>query len=351
MADITNDFQIQVGKFPQTAAVIQSERKFQAPLDTFNKECYELWHHLQEVHYLVTEVEPLYLDEKAMSAVEKDEFDDEMRFQLQQYLEKLKFLENYEKQRTQSIIKKKNAISISNLFHKDPLKNLDTENYQMLLVQHRSGVLKSMQLKLIELSQKLGNLQSKRLALHQGALAVDFEQARKSAFSTANALHDFNGIPTELRSGLEKDVLTNSDEQDIAPLADVHQSPIIETTREEVQEYEQTMKQLTQEQIQLLESDHEDILNFKNQQLHEVENLNKTIMGIAVLQNELAIHLQTQSDTINTIMDNHDTVHVDILQANKNLKKAGRAGGYSAKMVSTMAIVFGLLILFLDFIN
>ncbi|KAL6940838.1 hypothetical protein ACO0QE_004756 [Hanseniaspora vineae] len=351
MTDITNDFYNQLNKFPKTGGAIQTERKFQPPKDTFNKECNELWHHLREVHYLVTEVEPLYLDENAMSVAEKDDFDDEMRFQLQQYLEKLKFLENYEKQRTQSIIKKNKAISISKLFHKDTLSNSNNENYQMFLVQHRSGVLKSMQLKLIELSKKLGELQSKRLALHRGALAVDFEQARKSAFSTANTLHDFNGMPTELRSGVEQDGGISSDEKDIAPLADVHQSPIIETTKEEVQEYEQTMKQLTQEQLQLLESDHEDILNIKNQQLHEVENLNKTIMGIAVLQNELAIHLQTQSDTINTIMDNHDTVHVDILQANKNLKKAGRAGGYSAKMVSTMAIVFGLLILFLDFIN
>ena len=95
------------------------------------------------------------------------------------------------------------------------------------------------------------------------------------------------------------------------PLSITVQSPV-ETVQEEVKHYEETMSKLTQEQLQVLETEHEELLNQKNEQLQHVEKINKTILDIVSIQSELSTHLQAQSQNINTILDNQADIQVNI---------------------------------------
>ncbi|KAH3900163.1 related to Syntaxin UFE1 [Saccharomycodes ludwigii] len=328
-------------------STISNLEKYQVT-DTFKKECLELWKHIAEMRILVKEIKPLYFDESniEMSLEEKDQFDNDFRFQLQQYLEKLKFLEKYENNRSAQVLSSINSTHnpllniISNLTNSTQAKESSVRlppEAQITIIQHRSGMLQFLNIQLSDLSKRFSNLQEARIVRQRELKSVDFQEARKRILST--------------NSNTNMDIVKSGESLESDHSIEIHVSPIVETTKDEVQEYETVVKSLNQKQLQILESEHEDLINYKNQQLHDSENINQTVVEIAALQNELAMHLQSQNDTINRILDNHETINLDIQQANKQLKGASKRGGNTANMISLLAIVFGVIILLLDRIN
>lgn len=288
--------------------------------DTFAKECLELLAHITELDRVIVMLEPSYQSEADLTEQEKDDFDTESRLQLQQYIEKFKFLEKYESKRQELIgynfLSNKGSEALSNFLGSG---NYDLKLFHITNNQHRSRILQSLNLKLAATSFKLANMQQKRLTRKRELESIDFNSQLYVPF---------------------KDVV-----------ASVSQTPAIETTQEEIKQYEETISKLSQEQLQVLETEHEELLNHKNKELEKVQKLTKTVTEIASLQNELATHLQVQTENINTLLDNHDDIEVDIQQGNKQLRKAQERGGKSARMITYLSITFGLLILLLDYIN
>ena len=111
------------------------------------------------------------------------------------------------------------------------------------------------------------------------------------------------------------------------------------------------MSKLSQEQLQILATEHEELLNLKNEELTKAETLRKTAVEIASLQSELASHLQVQTQNINTLLDNQVAVEIDMKKGNRQLQGANRKGDKLANMVMWVAIICGILLLFLDYIN
>ncbi|EDO19549.1 hypothetical protein Kpol_1018p81 [Vanderwaltozyma polyspora DSM 70294] len=289
--------------------------------DSFIKECCDLLKVSSELRKVLRVVEQEYRNESGMSENEKDDIDTELRLQLQKYVQKFKHLQDYEQKR-QKLIEDEVLSSKNNMVYFLQGKNSDKVTlFHRSNNEFRSGILQSLNMWLNSVSNKLTSMQQERL-----------DSQRKFDEPI------FNSIPSEL-------------EIDSPVSVSVTQSQPLETTKDEVKHYEETISKLTQEQIQLLETEHEELLNHKNDQLKKVENINKTILEIATIQNELASHLQEQSQNINNILDNQDTIEVNIQEGNKQLTKAKRAAGRTAKMTTYMAILLGLFILLLDYVG
>ncbi|SCU77595.1 LADA_0A01244g1_1 [Lachancea dasiensis] len=288
--------------------------------DTFIKECLELKRHALELQKVIESIKVSYTSEVELTDREKDDFDTEVRLLVQQYFDKLKFLEQYEQKR-QSVVATKYLIDaqegdlLSIFRHKD--ENLSS--FHVTNIQHRSGVLQSLGLILSSIFSEISLMQQQRLTRQRELESIDFNAQLYVPMATV--------------------------------VGSVHQAPAIETTEEEVHQYQETLGKLSQEQLQMLETEHNELLNLKTQELQKVENLGKTMVQIASLQNEITTHLQAQTQSIFGLMDNHDNVELNIQQGNRQLTKAQRRGGKSARLIVYLSVLFGMLILVLDFIN
>lgn len=291
--------------------------------DSFIKECHDLLRALSELHKIVRSVKPAYMSETEMTEDEKDEVDTELRLQFQQYIQKFRLMEKYERERQRLISEEflSSKAHLKNIFHgvsSDKLQMFHRTNNEF-----RLGVLKSLSMWLNIFSGEFSSMQQERLDMQRKFETLDFN------------------------SGLQPLV----DTQDVVSVSSVSQSPVIESTQEEVRHYEETVSKLTQEQLQLLATEHEEMLNKKSEQLKKAEKLNKTIMDIVGIQQEISAHLQEQSQNISSIMDNQEDVEVNIREGNKQLSKAKKSAGRAAKMTTYMAILMGFMILFLDYIS
>lgn len=282
--------------------------------DTFVKESKELMKHILEFQMIVRQLTSKYESETEMSDQEKDDFDTESKLQLQQYFEKFKQLEGYERKRQEMMKEKLKKWSANVPFFSRSVDDL--ESFHQANNQFRDGLLQCLNMWLMQVSDRLSTIQQTRLSRQRHLYAIDFNAQ----------LH----LPQEIH---------------------VSQSPVITTTQEEIKQYEETMSKLSQEQLQILATEHEEILNMKNEELRKAEQLRKTAVDIASLQSELATHLQVQTQNINTLLDNQIEVEIEMQKGNKQLKQANKKGDKLANMVMWFAIICGLLLLFFDYIN
>ncbi|CEP60739.1 Ufe1p LALA0_S01e17854g [Lachancea lanzarotensis] len=287
--------------------------------DSFIKECLEVLKHVFELQKVVDSIRTQYQSELDLTDREKDDFDTEVRLLIQQYFEKLKFLEQYENKRQEMIEKKyleDPRGEISSLFR--------TRDESLILFhatnnKHRRGILQSLNMIISSIFSDISKMQQHRLSRQRELDSIDFNAQL------------YNPTHAVIRS--------------------VSQHPTVATTEEEVRQYQETVGKLSQEQLQVLETEHDELLNIKTQELEKVENLSKTMVQITSLQNEIASHLQSQTQSIYSLLDNHDDIELDIVQGNRQLKKAQRHGGKSAKLIVYLSILFGILIVCLDVIN
>ncbi|SCU85392.1 LAME_0D01178g1_1 [Lachancea meyersii CBS 8951] len=303
---------------PEIRQSSEAQEKYQVQ-DTFVKECVELLKHVLELQKVVGSIKTQYESELDLTDREKDDFDTEVRLLIQQYFEKLRFLEHYEKKRQDMVEKKYMGDSVGELVSLFRSKDESLALFHATNNKHRNGILQSLSMIISSIFSQISHMQQQRLSRQRELESIDFNAQLYT--STHNMI------------------------------ASVSQHPAIETTDEEVREYEETVAKLSQEQLQILETEHDDLLNIKTQELQKVENLRKTMVQITSMQNEIASHLQSQTQSIYSLLDNHDDIELEIQQGNRQLKRAQRHGGKSAKLIVYLSVFFGILILCLDIIN
>lgn len=308
------------GQREKNAQTDAKETKKYILKDSFIKECQQLLRLLIELRKVLKSVEPKYMSERDMTESDKDDFDTEFRLQFHQYVQKFKLLENYENKRQELVIQKflTPQAHMIHLFQGSADSNMSL--YYHANNDFRSGVLKSLSMWLSIVSSQFSTMQQERLV-----------SQRK--FETL----DLNSEPGE--------------PDGLVSVRSVSQSHLIESTQDEVKTYEDTISKLTQEQLQMLETEHEELLHQKNEQLKKVEKINKTILDIVSLQSDISANLQVQSQNINSILDSQEDIDFNIKEGNKQLTKAKRAAGRTAKMTTIIAIVLGILIIFLDYVG
>ncbi|QLG74066.1 hypothetical protein HG535_0F05780 [Zygotorulaspora mrakii] len=292
--------------------------------DTFIKESQDLLKVIFELRKVLKLIEPQYFSDTDMSESEKDEFDTELRLQFHRYAQKFRLLQNYEEERQKLITQKflSGATSMSSFFHSAP-KNEKVALFHRTNNEFRLGVLQILSMWLNTVSSQFTSMQQKRLSAQKKFDNLDFN----------SGLHS----PSEMTEAKS--------------VSSISQSHVLESTQEEVKRYEETISMLTQEQLQLLENEHEDLLNQKDEQLKAVGKINKTIVDIVSIQNEISANLQVQSQNINNILDHQDDIEINIKEGNKQLTRAKKAAGRTARMTTYTAIILAIVILFLDYVS
>lgn len=322
--------------------------------DSFIKECYSLLCFMGQLKKVLDSIKGEYSAENDvnMSEDDKDEFDTEFRLQFQQYVQKFKTLEKYETER-QDLITKRIINPSQGMMSKLTMHNSNKDvvvEFHKTNNKFRTGILQSLNIAIGSVSSEFADMQQERLT-----------QQRKFDLFDLNTGLDLNDTPLQSNDDMAR--TTGSDAQNFnrmgTPSDDAIEEPLsitvshgpVEDVHQEVKQYEETMSKLTQEQIQLLETEHEELLNEKNEQLKAVEKINKTILDIVSIQSELSTHLQAQSQNINTMLDNQEEVDINIRKGNKQLKKAKDSASRTANLTKYLAVIIGILILLLDYIS
>lgn len=300
--------------------------------DSFISECRELFYCLRELTRVLNQIETSYNDldgSGTMSDQDKDNFDTEFRLQLQKYVTKFKQLEAYETGR-EALIEKNvlKGFQMSKLIHSKQQSEL--VRFHRTNNQFRNGVVNSINIIIKTISSRFLSMQQERLA-------------NKKKFDTLDFNADIHPDPPFIKSESSTTIPISID------TSNSHQ--YVETVQDEVKIYEDTISRLTQEQLQTLQVEHEELLNAKDEQLNNVKKINDTILDIMSLQTELSQHLQVQSQNINNMLDNQETIESNIVKGNIQLKKAQRTASKSAKMITYTAILMALFIVFVDYIN
>lgn len=345
MPDLTNLFHKYVAVVDETSERLtgESDQKkrdidFDTLRDTFIPECKDLSKCLRELTKVLLQVEPAYNDldgHDSMSDQDKDTFDTEFRLQLQKYVTKFKQLETYETEREAVIDKNilQHNSHVSTLIHGQKKKERLVQ-FHKTNNQFRNGVINSLNIIIKNMSSRFLTMQQDRLINKKKFDSLDF-----------NAEIDGNSEHQDTPFNIQELSATS-------PISiETSKSQFVESVQDEVKTYEDTISRLTQEQLQTLQMEHEELLNAKDEQLNNVKKINDTILDIMSLQTELSQHLQVQSQNINTMLDNQDEIESNITRGNKQLKKAQRSASQSAKMITYMAILMALFILFVDYIN
>lgn len=326
MTNLTSVFREYVGIIEEDGSRKREEQaddldaKQYVSKDSFIKECQQLLRLLIELRKVLKSVEPKYMGDQDMTESDKDDFDTEFRLQFHQYVQKFKLLEDYEHRRQQMVTEKflTPQAHMMHLFQGGTDAKLSLHHHANN--DFRSGVLKSLSMWLNIVSSQFSTMQQERLVSQRKFETMD------------------------LNAGL-------GEPEDPVSVSSVSQSHLVETTQDEVKTYEDTISKLTQEQLQMLETEHEELLHHKNEQLKKVEKINETILDIVSLQSDISANLQVQSQNINSILDSQEDVDLNIKEGNKQLTKAKRVAGRTAKMTTFFAIILGILILFLDYVG
>lgn len=296
--------------------------------DTFVKECDSMYANLVQMAKFIGEVRPFYLqvndefsrfdknEQKGLSVGEKNKIDEDFKVKVQQVYEKLKFLQSYERKRTELLSsKQKSRGLISGLFATE--ENPESI-YDVTLSSHRTQILRFLSDTTKTVNTAFEKMQSKR---HQREKQL-------------NLLH-----------------FQNLDDDELEEVDAYRQDFQFDVVADEEYENGNDTQELTQDQIQELQLENKELLTMKTNQFKQVEKLHNSMVDIVKLQTELTLHLETQAEQIYDLLDNQDQVDVDLRMGNRNLAKATNRNKRGLNLIITTCIVLGMLILFVDYIS
>ncbi|KAI5965074.1 UFE1 [Candida theae] len=318
--------------FNQYVNIVESELKPKRPLhpkekplylikDNFNKECVEFYQILTNLSQFVNDIRAEYLavSDNASNSASKDKIDEEFNTRVQQCFKKLGALESYESRRQKMV---QTTLSKRWFFQEDNEQDVYFETE----ASHRHQVLRFLMESLVNLSKSYEKMQRKRIQREKQLNSLNFQN---------------------INDELEKDL----DNSKIFTSLDRIQRDI-EMEEEEEKEKEHTPHfEMSQDQIQELESENKELLNLKTTQLNQVDNIQQSILDIVNIQNELSFKLQEQGDQINNLMDTHSQVELEVREGNRTLNKATRKNKRGANYLVTICIVLGCLVVIIDFLK
>lgn len=311
--------------FNQCVNIVQSEIKPQKhpqpkeqPLylikDSFNKECIEFYQILSNLSHFITEIKAEYLavSDNASNSVSKDKIDEQFNTRVQQCFKKIGALETYETKRKQMI----KATLQKRWFFQD---GNEQDLYFETEASHRHQVLRFLMESLVNLSKTYEKMQRKRIQ-------------REKQLNSLN----FQNINDDLEKDLDNSKMFTS----------------LDRIQQDIEKEEETPQfEMSQEQIQELESENKELLNLKTAQLNQVDNIQQSILDIVNIQNELSFKLQEQGDQIDNLMDTHSQVELEVKEGNRTLNKATRKNKRGTNYLVTICILLGCLLVIVDFLK
>jgi syntaxin 18 len=288
--------------------------------DSFIKECLQFYQVLVELQNFLQEIRSPYLainDETnegadSLSREDKQKIDEEFNHKIQQLYGKLKYLQSYETKRQEvgKYTKKSNWLSWLGEDHES-----EEELWFITIGAHRTNILRFLNNTIISVNKQFDDMNKKRLKRDMTFALLDFRNLNDDdVYDQSFQLQDFD----------ENQIVTDSVDDN---------------------------QQLSQVQIQEYEAENQQLLNMKTNQLKQVERLKDSMVDIMNLQAELSFQLETQGDQINSLLDNQSQVEMDVKLGNKSLNKATKRNKKGADMLVTLCILFGFLILLVDYVS
>lgn len=299
--------------------------------DTFVKECDDVYANLVNLATFIGEIRPLYLQmtdefpgfglesQRELRVEDKNRIDEEFKFNVQKVYEKLKQLQAYEKKRADVAGSRKQQKGfVLSLFSTD---DSDPEAlYVTVVCSHRTQILRFLNETTKAVNLRFEKMQHKRSDREKQLNLLHFQNLDDDDMDAA----DF------YRSQYQLDILQYEQEPD---------------------SFKANESELTQQQIQQLELENKELLMLKTNEFKQVEKLHHSIVDIVKLQTELTMHLETQAEQIENLMESQDQIDIDLRMGNKNLSKATDRNKRGSKIIITTCIALGFFILFVDYIS
>lgn len=108
------------------------------------------------------------------------------------------------------------------------------------------------------------------------------------------------------------------------------------------------LRDLTPQQVQELETENTALLDELELSLNKAKAAEKSLMEISSLQSSLSAHLSTQNDHIQSLLNDSEQVHDDILKANKQLDSAKERNRKASKLIVMISLILAFVLLFYD---
>lgn len=301
--------------------------------DTFIKEANGLYGYLVELNQFIAQIRSSYLSTSdsfmdssnqtnALSIDDKNKIDEEFKYRTHQLYEKLKLLQTYEKKRQQVIEEKRAKGFFSGIFGGSEFD--DDELFESATAAHRTQILRFLNEVTNVINKSYEVMQRKRYEREKQLSLLNFQN-------------------------LDDDLDLNY-EDSVPPLQQLQDIDELDNSALSYPELDDT-PQLTQEQIQELDSENQEFLNLKTNQLKQVEKLHNSMVDIVSLQAELSYQLEVQSEQITNLIDSQSEVEIDLQMGNQNLTKATSRNKKGANMIITTCMILGFLILIVDYIS
>uniref|UniRef100_A0A060T1P7 ARAD1C22396p n=1 Tax=Blastobotrys adeninivorans TaxID=409370 RepID=A0A060T1P7_BLAAD len=275
--------------------------------DKLTAECVDINNTVSELQGNLARIRPLYLATSkrgglgnSMTDAQRDEVDFETRRIIQQQMARVRQLEELEKER----IRRYSNRSALQKFLADPVAQGTNESITL----HRQGMLWYLNDKLKTVSDIHASQQHVRLS----------RQLEKSKSS-------FHHLPDRPRRPAQ--VSMDERERENETTDDIDLSP---------------------EMRQELENENNALLEELEQSLDKARQAEKSMNEIAQLQTDLAVHLSTQNDMIQNLMDNAEQTAIEVSSANKQLTSAGARNRLASKIIIYASLIIGLILLIYD---
>lgn len=241
-----------------------------------------------------------------MTDKQRDEVDYETRSALQNLTRKIRALEKW----TEDEKRKKNEQKggfLSSLM-KDELR----EGVEKTQEQHRDAVLWFLNDRLRAVSEMQQLMQEQRLARERERV-----MSRNNMVGSRGVIKD-----TEGNAALEKSATNEKSSFDSS---------------------------ISPEMIQQLESEHAELLDSLQGKLGKVHEAEKSLYEISEMQNELTMHLASQSEKIQSLINDANQTSIDVGDANKNLESAKSRNRRASRMIIGISLFLAFLLLFYDY--
>ncbi|EMG47650.1 ER membrane fusion/vesicular trafficking t-SNARE integral membrane protein, putative [Candida maltosa Xu316] len=269
--------------FKQCVDIVQSEYKSSTPQkhipqppyileDTFLKESREFFQVLTNLNQFIDEIKSDYLaitddthssskNSGSLSMEDKNKLDEEFNYKVQAMYKKLNHLESYETKRQDLIpqTSKTNTSSSGWFGFLNDDEPSDQDVYYETVFSHRKQILRFLMDSLNNINRKFESIQSKRRARERQLNLLNFQ--------------NFDDDDDD-----EEDEVINGGGVDYRTLDQIQQTPEYLDDADEV---------FDQQQLQELELENQEFLNMKTNQLKQVEKVQKSIVDIINIQNEL----------------------------------------------------------------
>lgn len=319
--------QIIIAANPDAAALIEPATGDEPELDQLTRDCTDSLRRIMAIRKFIKDVRPQYLvvaGSDRLSGNERDTVDYEVRRMLLSARTFVEHLEAAEQQRVVGLHSRKFASFV---------RNRQVTGLNDTLARHRQGMFICINQMLKFASDELADMKKGRLSREVSCKkqSTEYSSSRSSSSS----------LPQTLASMRPNTTVSTV-------------FPTCSTLQVHDEEHKQrstncvALSELTEQESQILLQENQSLFSDLQSRLGTAQKAEKSLRDIAMLQTELAAHLEAQTSVIDSLVDDVFQTTTDITGANKQLESARHRNKRASRVIVFTALGLALLLLYMD---